>query len=635
MLTDPFANSESVMTAQLLRPMESLSQPLLLQAVAPQSPAVDGWRLHLLRKGLVTGNDMVAAMAIHTARRGPLTNILLSRGFVAEDALYAAMADYWGVGLVNPTLTLPDPRLIDRLSAERCLSDGLLPFAHAGGATVILTAQPEDFARHRTALTRLFGPVLMAIAPQRQIETAILQLRGASLAKRAETRVPDTESCRHWRLGAIGPRMTLALAALGSLIWLAPSAVLLALSLWAILTLVFSTGLKLAATIAALRPALPEPPEPIIARLPIVSVIVALYREGDIACRLIKRLEKLDYPHNLLDVVLAVEADDTVTFKALAKADLPLWMRVITIPDGELRTKPRALNVALDHCRGSIVGVYDAEDAPDPDQIRKVVARFHMRGPDVACLQGILDFYNPHTNWLSRCFTIEYATWFRLMLPGLQRLGVAIPLGGTTLFFRRDVLEKLGGWDAHNVTEDADLGIRLARHGYRTELIETTTGEEANCRPLAWVKQRSRWLKGYMVTYGVHMRDPALLWRQLGPLKFAGFQVLFLCTLSQALLVPVLWSFWALPLGLPHPVGDLLPGSLIYGTFWLFLTTEAVTIAMGMVALRRTNHKLSLLWVPTLHVYYPLAALASYKALFELVKNPFYWDKTSHGIFDH
>ena len=623
------------MTAQLLHPFDYAAHPVVVPATPAPQVAVDGLRLHLLRTGLVNGADMGAVMALYTAQRGQLTDILLSRGLVTEDALFAALAEYWGVSVLNPTQTLPDPRLIDRMGAERCLSDGLLPFASTGSATVVLTARPEEFVRHRSALTTLFGPVLMAIAPISQIEAAVLQLRGASLAKRAENRVPDSESCRHWCLAAIGPRMTLVFAALIALIATSPRAVLMALSVWAIVTLLLSTGLKLAATIAALRPALPEPQEPIIARLPIVSVIVALYREADIAGRLIKRLEELDYPRDLLDVVLAVEADDTVTFKALAKADLPQWMRVITVPDGQLRTKPRALNVALDHCRGAIVGVYDAEDAPDPDQIRKVVTRFHMRGPDVACLQGILDFYNPHTNWLSRCFTIEYATWFRLMLPGLQRLGVAIPLGGTTLFFRRSVLEQLGGWDAHNVTEDADLGIRLARHGYRTELIETTTREEANCRPLPWVKQRSRWLKGYMVTYGVHMRDPALLWRQLGPVKFAGFQILFLCTLSQALLVPVLWSFWALPLGLHHPVGDLLPGGLIYGTFWLFLATEAINIAMGMFALRRTKHKLSLLWVPTLHVYYPLAALASYKALWELLQNPFYWDKTSHGIFDH
>ena len=622
------------MTAQNLRQFDDPATPLLLVAAQPRAPTSDALATRLLHDGLVSAENMVTALAIQAQRGGRLADILLARDMIAERALYDALAAHLGLRLVDPTQALADPRLIDLYGAARCRADGVLPFAHAGSGTVILAADPEDFAQHRKALTATFGPVLMALATPRQIEAALLHLRGAALAIRAENRVADAESCRNWRLGAIGPRMALLLAACGLLLWAYPRAVLMVFSLWAIVTLLFSTGLKLAAGIAALRRPHPEAPPPIIARLPIVSVIVALYREGDIAGRLVKRLEKLDYPRDLLDVVLAVEADDTITFKALARADLPIWMRVVTVPDGQLRTKPRALNLALDHCRGSIVGVYDAEDAPDPDQIRKIVTRFHMRGPDVACLQGILDFYNPHTNWLSRCFTIEYATWFRLMLPGLQRLGLAIPLGGTTLFFRRAVLEELGGWDAHNVTEDADLGIRLARHGYRTELIETTTGEEANCRPLPWVKQRSRWLKGYMVTYAVHMRDPALLLRQLGPRKFLGFQILFLCTLSQALLVPVLWSFWALPLGLHHPVADLLPGGLIYGMFWLFLATEAVTIAMGMFALRRTQHRLSLLWVPTLHVYYPLAALASYKALLELITKPFYWDKTSHGIFD-
>ena len=633
------------MTAQSQRPFDDLSRPLLLQKqallrlVAPPPPTAtppkDVLAKFLVHSGGVSAENLVLALADQSAAKGTLTEILVKRGLVAEHTLYAALADHWHLRLIDPTRLLADPRLIDRYGPQRCITDGILPFGDAGGATVILASCPEDFARHKARLTATFGPVLFALSSPNQIRKALLHLRGASVAKRAENKVSDDESCRNWGLGAFGPGATLGFAALVLLTWCMPGAMVTALSIWAIATLLLTTALKLAATIAALRPPMAEQPSPIIARLPIVSVIVALYREGDIAGRLIKRLEKLDYPRDLLDVLLAVEADDTVTFQALAKADLPKWMKVVIVPDGQLRTKPRALNVALDHCRGSIVGVYDAEDAPDPDQISKVVARFHARGPDVACLQGILDFYNPHTNWLSRCFTIEYAAWFRLMLPGLQRLGVAIPLGGTTLFFRRDVLEKLGGWDAHNVTEDADLGIRLARHGYRTELIETTTGEEANCRPMPWVKQRSRWLKGYMVTYGVHMRDPRLLWRQLGPRKFWGFQVLFLGTLSQTILVPVLWSFWALMLGFSHPVQDLLPPAMLHGTFWLFVATEAVTIAMGMFALRRTKHKLSLLWVPTLQVYYPLAALASYKALLELITKPFYWDKTSHGIFDH
>jgi cellulose synthase/poly-beta-1,6-N-acetylglucosamine synthase-like glycosyltransferase len=304
------------------------------------------------------------------------------------------------------------------------------------------------------------------------------------------------------------------------------------------------------------------------------------------------------------------------------------------VPAGRVKTKPRALNLALDHCRGAIIGIYDAEDAPEPDQIRKVVERFHRRGPDVACLQGVLDYYNPRTNWLSRCFTIEYATWFRLILPGIQRLGLAVPLGGTTLFFRRSVLEELGGWDAHNVTEDADLGIRLYRHGYRTELLDTVTGEEANCRVIPWIKQRSRWIKGYMMTWAVHMRAPGLLWRQLGGWRFAGFQIMFLGTILQFLLAPLMWSFWSIPMGLGHPLTGVLANSDIIAMSTAFILSEAVSITLGIVALRRSGHRISPLWVPTLQLYFPLAALAAYKGLWELLTRPFYWDKTNHGLFD-
>jgi cellulose synthase/poly-beta-1,6-N-acetylglucosamine synthase-like glycosyltransferase len=264
-----------------------------------------------------------------------------------------------------------------------------------------------------------------------------------------------------------------------------------------------------------------------------------------------------------------------------------------------------------------------------------VVTRFHQCGGDVACLQGVLDFYNPRSNWLSRCFTIEYASWFRVLLPGLQRLGLPLPLGGTTLFFRRSVLERLGAWDAHNVTEDADLGMRLARHGYRAEMVETVTGEEANCRSLgAWVGQRSRWIKGYMLTWAVHMRDPRLLWRQLGPRGFLGFQILFLGSLSQALLAPLLLSFWALTFGLPHPLSGQLPAAAVAAMVSLFVLGEGITLAIGLLALGRSRQRLSPLWVPLLHLYHPCAALAAYRALWEVAVRPFYWDKTRHGLYD-
>lgn len=347
-----------------------------------------------------------------------------------------------------------------------------------------------------------------------------------------------------------------------------------------------------------------------------------------------QRLARLDYPEDRLDICLVIEEDDKLTQDTLARAALPRGMRQILVPEGTVRTKPRAMNYALDFCRGSIVGVYDAEDAPAPDQLRRVVARFRDRPPEVACLQGVLDFYNARTNWLSRCFTIDYATWFRIILPGIARMGLVIPLGGTTLFFRRAALDRLGGWDAHNVTEDADLGLRLARHGYRCELIDSVTEEEANCRAVPWIRQRSRWLKGYAMTWISHMRTPRKLLHDLGLLKFAGVQILFLGTLSTFLLAPLVWSFWLLPFGLPHPLAGLVP-------WWLFvllgsalLLTEIVNIAAGALAVATPRHRWLIPWVPTMHFYHPLGAIASWKALVEMVVRPFYWDKTAHGIYD-
>jgi len=603
-------------------------------ASLPAHPTAQTLAATLLREGLVAHHAMVQALALQRKHSGRLADILIARRMIAEADLFAALARHWQAGVIDPERQPPDPRLIDRLGAATCLRDGLLPWRQAGAVTVIATAFPEDFARRRSDLEDRFGPVLMALVPGGALEAAILAARGAALDHAATCRVAAAESCRDWGNGAARPWLGLIALALLAGLFAAPLAVVSMLTLWALVTLTFATLLKIAAAFSALRRPAPEPPPALIARLPIVSVVVALYHESTIAVRLIRRLERCDYPRELLDIVLVVEACDTMTRSALGATVLPPWMRVVVAPEGHLKTKPRALNFALDACRGQIIGVYDAEDAPAPDQIRRVVARFYQRGADVACLQGVLDFYNPSTNWLSRCFTLDYAAWFRIILPGLARLGFAIPLGGTTLFFRRTALDALGGWDAHNVTEDADLGMRLARHGYRTELIDTVTEEEANCQILPWIRQRSRWLKGYMVTYAVHMRDPALLWRQLGAWKFLGFQVFFLTTLSQFLLAPVLWSFWLLAIGLPHPVADALPAVWHLALMGLFLVTESVLLVVTLVALRLTPARINPLWALMMHLYFPLGAVASYKAAWELIRRPFFWDKTRHGLFD-
>lgn len=595
----------------------------------------------LLEMNAIEPGNLLKAVALRKREDVRLGDILLSHGWVNEADLMAALALQWQSSVVDLYQEPPDPRLIDAIGAERCLAHAMVPWRRVGGVTLIATARPEAFLRLRDSLPARFAPYRMMIAPERDVHESLLVRRQTALIRRAETKVDPAESCR-----SRNERRTALIAAgfagssiLGLLI--APQAVMWVLFLWTMLTLVTAMALKLAAVtseISAQRRARalsePQPRHGAPPLLPVISVMVPLFHETDIAPRLIERLGRLRYPRELLDIVLVVEETDQMTRVALAGRRLPRWMRVVTVPDGPIKTKPRALNYALSFCRGSVIGVWDAEDAPDPDQLQIVARHFAAAPPEVACLQGILDYYNPRTNWLARCFTIEYAVWFRAFLPGLARLGFVVPLGGTTLFFRREALERLGGWDAHNVTEDADLGVRLARHGYRTELIPAVTYEEANCRALPWVKQRSRWLKGYAMTWAVHMRNPRRLWRELGAKRFIGVQILILGSLSQYVLAPVLWSFWLALLGFWHPITSVLPEPAFLAVMGTFLLSEVVSILAGVWATRGRTHRHLIKWVPTLHLYFPLGALAGWKALYELIAKPFYWDKTHHGIFD-
>lgn len=590
----------------------------------------------LLDRGALAPGDLLAALAMRARQDARLGDILLTHRMVTEHALFGALSQQWSAQIVDLAAEPPDPRLIDQVGPEWCIRHGAIPWRKLGGATIFATARPEQFVALTQDLPLSLRPALMGLAPDRDIQNALLRSRQSALVRKAETRVRARESCRSWHVPVLRRWVLSVLISVLALAIAAPMTLFSLLFGWAILTLVLSSILKATAAIIHLKA--PPPPvgpfDPLIARLPTVSIMVPLFRETDIAGRLVQRLQRLNYPREILDICLVTEADDTQTRETLARTRLPPWMRSIAVPRGTLKTKPRALNYALDFCRGSIIGVYDAEDAPEPEQIHKVVRRFHQRGPDVACLQGVLDFYNVRTNWLSRCFAVEYAAWFRIVLPGLQKMGFAIPLGGTTLFFRREALEHLGGWDAHNVTEDADLGIRLARYGYRAELIDTVTEEEANCRAWPWVKQRSRWLKGYGMTWGVHMRNPRRLLNDLGWWKFIGVQLLFPVTLSQFVLAPLLWSIWLIPLGMPHPFAGGETHWLLVTLAALFFCTECVNTGVGFLAVRETRHRHLYPWVPLLYVYFHMGALASYKAIYELVTKPFYWDKTAHGLHD-
>lgn len=537
--------------------------------------------------------------------------------------------------LIDPLDQPPDPALVTTWGAARCLRDGVLPWRRIGGRVVVLVTDQECFERAQDALTATFGPLRTAHVLEGRLQRAVQRLADPTLVCDAEKRTSDADSCRDLNPAQVA-RWMISIGVIALCVALIDPGLLgVILSMIAVLAALSGSILKVvaAARLLRLRPAPPDPPLPADTPLPVMSIMVPLFHESQIAEHLLERLRLLNYPRDRLDVMLVTERDDEVTRATLARTQLPYWMRAITVPPGTCKTKPRALNYALDFARGDIIGVYDAEDAPDPDQLLTVARRFAVAPPDVACLQGVLDFYNAHSNWLARCFAIEYATWFRVVLPGLESLNLVLPLGGTTLFFRRDILEELGAWDAHNVTEDADLGIRLARRGYQTQMIPTTTYEEANARAWPWIKQRSRWLKGYAITYWVHMRRPRALLRDLGWRRFGAFQMQFAGTLTTILLTPVLWSFWLAMVGVPHPFMAAIGSGGVIALTALFLLSEVLNISLSALGALRSGRPELMKWAPTLHVYFPLAAVASYKAFWELATRPFYWDKTAHGIF--
>jgi len=381
----------------------------------------------------------------------------------------------------------------------------------------------------------------------------------------------------------------------------------------------------------------PPPPErAIIAHgddLPVYTVLVPLFREAAVVRDLLASLKALDYPHSRLEVMLIVEEIDRETSDALRAASLAPYMQLIVVPDGAPRTKPRAIQYALQFTTGEYVVVFDAEDAPEPDQLRRALAALRSGGPHIGCLQAQLNIYNSDASWFTRQFTIEYTVLFDCILPALERLQLPVPLGGTSNHFPREVLDAVGGWDPYNVTEDADLGIRLARRGWHVGVLPSTTWEEAPPTFRVWKGQRTRWLKGWMQTYLVHMRRPSLLWQELGPRRFIGFQVLMAGMILSSLVHP--WFYVLL-------VADAWNGRILAlpdGAFgqWLLaiglinlIAGYASAIALGtMAAARRDRPGLAAnaLMMP---FYWLAISFAAYRALWQLITAPFHWEKTEH-----
>jgi cellulose synthase/poly-beta-1,6-N-acetylglucosamine synthase-like glycosyltransferase len=365
--------------------------------------------------------------------------------------------------------------------------------------------------------------------------------------------------------------------------------------------------------------------------LPVYTILLPLFKEANMLKAIIAGIEKLDYPKEKLDVKMLLEESDPESVEKALKMALPPYVQVIVTPKSSLQTKPKAMNAALPYVRGEFLTIYDGEDQPEVDQLKKAVAYFRKyASPLTFCLQGQLNFFNRNENLLTRFFTLDYSAWFDFFIPGLAFYKVIIPLGGTSNHFRVDLLrEALGGWDAYNVTEDADLSVRAARLGYTVDFLPSTTWEEATVHWMAWVKQRTRWLKGYMVTYFVHMRNPIRLWKEIGNRSFWFFQLFYGLSWMFLLVNPLLHG---------HFVYWVITGKGFYWDYFWWPSVMSLLLGNGFLiymsalsSFKRGFYSLSLvaLLIP---FYWFMMSVAAWRALWHLIAYPHKWEKTPHGL---
>ncbi len=370
-------------------------------------------------------------------------------------------------------------------------------------------------------------------------------------------------------------------------------------------------------------------------QLPVYTVVAALYREARSVAPLMHFIDALDYPREKLDVKLVIEPDDLKTRAAIVYLGKMPHVQIIIAPNVGPQTKPKALNCALQFARGTFMTVFDAEDRPEPGQLREALDAFRSNDHDVACAQASLCIDNTSDSWLARMFTAEYAGQFDVFLQGFSSFEMPLPLGGSSNHFRISVLRKVGGWDPYNVTEDADLGFRLARFKHRSIMFPSTTYEEAPSRFGAWLRQRSRWMKGWMQTWSVHMRSPIRLWRDAGARGFFTLNIIVGGNVLTALAHPALLADAILQA--TRPLFDYEAPSFLESQFAsLYIATIGAgylsTVVVGLIGLSRRG-LLHEAWVLLLTpIYWIYLSIAAWRALFQLLREPHRWEKTEHGL---
>ena len=577
---------------------------------------------------LAQGVPLRTLRAAHGLARAAGTDAataLLAGRLVGEEAFYRGLARTLGLPFLTGTIALGDgTRYPESVSA------GAAPLAAGGPGAFVLAPRGRAVA---DLLAGGAGPGRVAVTTPTRLRDAVFAARPVEIARQAaeglDVRRPEW-SCRP---GPGARHVLLALLAVASVLGLSSQPTPLGYGLLGLL----QTGIltMLAFRLAAvLVPAATRPAAGIASAddvdLPVYTVMAALHREAEVVPQLVSALARLDYPESMIQRLFVVEAHDTETRAALEAVRGLAAFDVVVAPPGLPRTKPRALNVALPQVRGALLVVYDAEDIPEADQLRIAAATFAAASERTACIQGRLVIHNADHSWLTRCFALEYAALFDVVCPALATWGLPMPLGGTTTHFRTRALRTVHGWDAWNVTEDADLGMRFARAGYAVGDLPSATLEEAPTTVRAWLPQRARWLKGFMVTTWTLARRPMATTRDLGPAGTLCALALLPGTVLSALLYP-LTTLLAVRQLLDGPALPAFLANLPVGIAWGVLAGGVAAMLVPAWCGARRRGLDGLRYVPLLPLYYGLVSLAAWMALVELIRDPFRWNKTEHG----
>jgi cellulose synthase/poly-beta-1,6-N-acetylglucosamine synthase-like glycosyltransferase len=601
---------------------------------------------YLVQRGLISVVQLDTAL--HQQRRTGerLGRLLLILGYLRRIDLARALADLWRLPFVTVEAGGVNPAVAQRIPLATTLAHRAVPLREDAQSVVVAIADVP--AAELTEALSIIYPgkrIDYHVTTEWDIDRAIGMVH--------RRKVVDTsiyglyfrsQSESAFTVFTLPQYLAFALVCVLLLVgfWLSPMQTLLLLNipitLFFLLIVVFRTWVGVSGAAAETSISISDGDVHAIddRALPIYSILVPAFKEARVIGTLLRALRELDYPADKLDIILLFEEDDPETLAAAKAAAPGANVRFMIVPSADPQTKPKACNVGLLFAVGEYLVVYDAEDQPEPDQLKKAIVAF-QRGPkELACVQAALNYYNWNENFLTRMFTLEYSFWFDYLLPGLDALGLPIPLGGTSNHFRTEVLRELGGWDPFNVTEDADLGIRAAMHGCRVGIINSTTYEEANKQLGNWLRQRSRWIKGYMQTALVFSRDPFGLVRRVGWKQALGFALLIGGTPFIFLVFPIsialtlIWLFTRTTLLEP-----LFPPIVLYLSLFNLLIGNALAIYVNMFAVFKRRLHMLVLFSLFNPVYWMLHSIASFKALGQLFTRPYYWEKTTHGLTRH